>query len=171
MGCCGLALAVLAWGQAKGKPGLWEVTMQMSMDGAGAPQTPQPPPGAQLPPGKQTPSSLEPFTTQVCLTQAMIDKYEDQLPTLPGSTCQRSDVVTTPNGMTVKLTCTGQVNVTGTAQATFADENTIKSTIHMTGTIQKGSTSRPVDVTIETTSFYKGADCGSVKPVTMPASQ
>ena len=40
VGCCGLALAVLAWGQARQKAGLWEVTTQMNMGGADAPQMP-----------------------------------------------------------------------------------------------------------------------------------
>ena len=74
VGCCGLALAAFAWSQAKQKPGLWEVTSQMNM--AGAPQMPQLPPGVQLPPGMQMPASpFAPHTTEVCVTQAMIDKY------------------------------------------------------------------------------------------------
>ena len=53
--CCVLAVAALAQAQSGRKPGLYEVTSQMSMGGAGAPQMPQMPQGTQLPPGMQMP--------------------------------------------------------------------------------------------------------------------
>jgi hypothetical protein len=34
-----------------------------------------------------------------------------------------------------------------------------------------GANSSPVEYTVESTSTYKGADCGSVKPLPMPASK
>jgi hypothetical protein len=34
-----------------------------------------------------------------------------------------------------------------------------------------GSSSRPMDVTIQATSVYKGPDCGTVKPFAMPAAK
>ena len=52
VGCCGVALTALAWGQSQRKAGLWEVTSQINM--AGMPQMPQLPPGTQLPPHKHT---------------------------------------------------------------------------------------------------------------------
>jgi len=170
VGCCGLALAVSAWGQAKPKPGLWETTTQMTM--AGAPQMPQLPPGTQLPPGVQMPASpFAPHTTQVCVTQAMIDRYGSPYSNPQRGNCQVTDVSITPGGMTAKLICTGQMNTTGTVQTTIVDANTTKMTMHMTGTMQMGSNSRPVDMTVQSTSTYKGPDCGSVQPLPMPASK
>jgi hypothetical protein len=73
--------------------------------------------------------------------------------------------------MTAKLICTGQMNTTGTVQTTIVDANTTKMTMHMTGTMQMGQNSRPVDMTVQSTSTYKGPDCGSVQPLPMPASK
>ena len=63
------------------------------------------------------------------------------------------------------------MNATGTVQTTFVDANTTKTTVHITGTMQMGQNSQPVDMTMQSTSTYKGPDCGSVKPLAMPASQ
>jgi hypothetical protein len=41
----------------------------------------------------------------------------------------------------------------------------------MSGTMQMGQNSHPVDMTVNSTSVYKGADCGSVKPFAMPGQQ
>ena len=170
VGCCGLALAVLAWGQSKQKPGLWETTTQMSM--AGMPQMPQLPPGTQLPPGVQMPASpFAPHTSEVCVTQAMIDKYGSPYSNPQRGDCQVTDIVMKPDGMTAKIVCTGQMNATGTVQTTFVDSNTTKTNVHITGTMQMGSNSRPMDMTMQSTSTYKGPDCGSVQPLPMPPSK
>lgn len=172
VGCCLIAMST--WAQAqKQKPGLWEVTTQMSMNGASAPQMPQMPPGVQLPPGINMPSSpYAPHTSQVCVTQAMIDKYGGPSSTPPNGNCKVTDVVMKPDGMTANITCTGTMNTTGTVQSTWtADGSTTSTTIHMTGTMQMGPHSGPIDMTINANSTYKGSDCGSVKPVTMPTGQ
>jgi hypothetical protein len=82
-----------------------------------------------------------------------------------------TNVVMTPTGMTANMVCTGQMNATGTVQTTFVDANTTKTTVHLTGTMQTGSTTSPFDMTTQSTSTYEGPDCGSVKPLAMPASQ
>lgn len=173
---CVCAVAALAWAQAGRKPGLYEITSTMSMGGAGAPQMPQMPqlpPGVQLPPGMQMPqmaSPSAPHTTQVCVTQAMIDKYGGPSPAPQHGQCQVTDISFKDNGMTAKINCTGQMNATGTVDTTWTDANTSQTKVHITGTMQMGSTSRPIDMTVQSTSVYKGADCGDVKPPPMPAS-
>lgn len=170
VGCCGIALAALAWSQSQRKAGLWEVTTQMNM--AGAPQMPQLPPGTQLPPGMQMPASpFAPHTSQVCVTQAMIDKYGSPYSNPPRGDCKVTNVSMRPDGMSATISCTGQMNATGTVQATFVDANTTTMTMHITGTMQMGPNSRPLDMTVQSTSKYKGADCGSVQPLAMPAGQ
>jgi hypothetical protein len=37
--------------------------------------------------------------------------------------------------------------------------------------MQMGQNSRPIDVTMQSKSVYKGPDCGSVKPMEMPAAK
>jgi hypothetical protein len=169
---CALTVAALAQAQSGRKPGLYEVTSQMSMAGAGAPQMPsmpQLPPGTQLPPGMQMPASpFAPHTTQVCVTQAMIDKYGGPSPAPQHGQCKVTDVSMKSNGMTAKIVCTGQMNATGTVETTWTDANSSQTKMHMTGTMQMGSNSGPIDMTMQSTSVYKGPDCGSVKPPPMP---
>jgi len=142
-----VALGAQAQGQSR-KPGLWEITATVSM--AGMPQMPQ----------------MGAHTTQVCVTQAMIDKYGSAYSGPQQKDCQTTDVSVTPTGMTAKIVCTGQMSMTGTVTATFVDANTTKSTMHMT--MNMGG--RSMDMTTESTSTYKGPDCGSVKPLAVPAS-
>ena len=172
--CCVFAVAVFAWAQAGRRPGLYEVTSTMSMGGAGAPQMPQMPqlpPGVQLPPGMQMPQSpYAPHTMQVCVTQAMIDKYGGPSPAPHHGQCQVTDISMKSNGMTAKIICTGQMSGTGTVETTWTDANSSQTKMHMTGTMQMNSGSTPIDMTVQSSSVYKGADCGDVKPMTMPAS-
>jgi hypothetical protein len=182
LGCCVLTLTALAWAQSRPKAGLWEVTTSMSMggsqmpQGAQMPQNIQLPPGVKLPPGMQMPqaggSSFGGTTTQVCVTQAMVDKYggPSPAPQNRGADCQVTDVVVKDNGMTANISCTGQMTGTGTVESTWTDGGaTTSSTVHIKGTVQHGSNSMPVDMTMQSKSVFKGADCGNVKPVAMPA--
>ena len=172
LACCLMALTAFAQAQSKQKPGLWEVTSSMSMGSAGTPAAPQLPPGVQLPPGMQMPGGpMAPRTTQVCVTQAMIDKYGGPYSNPQRGDCQASNISLKDSGMTATITCTGQVTATGTVETAFVDANTTQTKVHMTGTMQMGPNSRPIDMTIQSKSVYKGADCGSVKPMVMPASK
>jgi hypothetical protein len=169
--CCLLGFAANSYGQSKQKPGLWEVTSSMSMSGV-APEMPQLPPGVKLPPGVQMPQVASPFaprTVQMCVTQAMIDKYGGPYSNPPQGDCKVTDIVIKPDGMTAKLVCSGQMSGTGTIQSTWSDANSTKSTLHFAGTMQMESNSQPVNMTVQSTSTYKGPDCGKVKPVTVPA--
>lgn len=111
-----------------------------------------------------------PHTSQVCVTQAMINKYGGASPAPPSknSDCKMTNVSVTAKGMTATMVCTGQMNTTGQVEATFVDANTTTTKMHITGTMQMGPNSRPVDMTMQATSVYKGPDCGNVKPFEMP---
>jgi hypothetical protein len=159
--CCLPMLVTAAQGQAKGKPGLWEVTSQMTI--AGMPQMPQMPQGVQSP--------FAPHTSQVCVTQAMVDKYGGPMSQPPRGDCQTTNIVMKPDGMTAEISCTGQMIAKGTVTSTFTDGNSYNTTVHIVGTMQMGQNSRPVDMTMQANGVYKGPDCGSVKPITMPAGQ
>jgi hypothetical protein len=149
VGLCAVALAAQAKSQSR-KPGLWEVTTQMSMTGgpAGMPQMPS-------------------HTTQVCVTQAMIDKYGGPYSNPQQGNCQVTNVQLTASGMTANLTCSGQMKMTGTVQTAFVDANTTKTTVQMTMAMGPNT----MNMTTQATSVYKGSDCGSVKPLAMPPSQ
>ena len=167
--CCFIALTAMAQGQAR-KAGLWEVTTQMSMGGASAPQMPQMPAGMQMPPGMKMPASpYAPHTSQVCVTQAMVDKYGGPYSAPPHGDCKMTDIVMKPTGMTAKMVCTGALSATGAVETTFVDAGTSKTSVHIVGTMQMNQGSHPIDMTMTSMSSYKGSDCGSVQPMTVPA--
>jgi hypothetical protein len=53
----------------------------------------------------------------------------------------------------------------------LAEPDHAKGKVHFTGTMQMGPNSRPIEWTSESTSVYKGPDCGSVQPLPMPADK
>jgi hypothetical protein len=161
LGCCLFAVAILAWAQGTRKPGLWEITSTMTWQ-----QSPMPP-GMQAPPG--SPFGGGPRTTQVCVTQAQIDKYGAPPPQTRGD-CQMTGIQIRPTGMSATMACTGRVVGSGSVEATFIDSEHAKSKVHFTGTMAMGPNSRPIEWTMESTSTFKSADCGSVQPVATPAN-
>ena len=164
LSCTFLLAGLAAHAQSSRKPGLYEVTSTMSFGGMSMPQMP---PGAQMPPGGNPMAA--PHTTQVCVTQEMINKYGGPNPTPQRGTCQITDLSLKPNGMTATISCTGQMTATGTVESTWTPDGTGKSTVHLNGTM--GPSARPMDITMQASSVYKGADCGSVQPMQMPASK
>jgi hypothetical protein len=158
--CCALALAVLAIAQSRQKPGLWEVTTRMTWQ-----QSPFPT-GPGIP--DMTSAMSAPHTMSMCLSQDMIDKYGGPLPQSHHNECQAQNVKMGANGMTADWVCNGSMKGKGTIESSLTDENHITSKVHFTGAMQMGPDSKPVEWTSESTSVYKGADCGKVKPIEMP---
>jgi hypothetical protein len=157
LGCTLLATAVYVWAQTR-KPGLWDTTTTMTWQ-----QSPMPA-GMTMAPGVKSPFGGGPTTTQVCLTQAQIDKYGTEMPQTRGD-CQVTNVVMKPGGMTADMACTGQMTGKGTMQASWTDDEHATSKVHFLGSMQMGPNSKPVEWTSTSTSVFKSADCGSVKPI------
>jgi hypothetical protein len=107
-----------------------------------------------------------PHTAQVCLTQAMIDKYG--APVSQNRDCQITNVVMKPTGMTAEMVCTGKMSGHGEMESSWTDGNVAQGKVHFVGTMGAGPNSVPVEWTVASTSVYKGPDCGSVKPMPMP---
>jgi hypothetical protein len=164
--CCLFAVAILASAQSARKAGLWETTTTMTIAGQ---QMPQMPPGMQMPPGAGSPFGA-PKTTQVCVTQAMIDRFGGPSPSVPNRNgdCKMTNISLKPGSMTAKMECTGNMNATGTVESTWTDSYTANTKVHITGTMQMGQNTRPVDIMMQSRSVYKGTDCGSVQPVPIP---
>jgi len=155
--CCVFVLTTVASAQSTRKPGLWETESSMTFQ-----QSPLPP-GIQAPPG--SPFSGAPRTTQVCVTQAMIDKYGGPAVTPGRGDCQMTGISLTATGMTATMACTGQMAGNGTVSTTWTMGASSQTKVHFTGTMQMGPRSAPVGWTMQATSTYKGPDCGNVKPV------
>jgi hypothetical protein len=160
IGCCLVAVAVLAWAQSTRKPGLWEMTTTMTWQ-----QSPMPP-GMQPPPG--SPFAGGPRTTQVCLTQAMINKYGAPMPQSHNGDCQIANVVLKATSMTADWICSGRMAGNGTLESSWAIPDHAIGKVHFVGTMQAGPNAMPIEYTINSSSVYKGPDCGSVQPPPMP---
>jgi hypothetical protein len=57
---------------------------------------------------------------------------------------------------------------TGNMESHWTADGHATGKLHFTGTMQMGSRSTPVEWTTNSTSVYKGPDCGNVKPLAMP---
>jgi hypothetical protein len=156
LSCCAVGLATIALAQTR-KAGLWEVTSTMTLQ-----QSPLP---AGVNPPADSPLSSAPRTTQVCLTQSMIDKYGTPLP--QNGDCQFSNVKKEDHGMTADLTCSGRMVGKGTFESSWTDSEHAKGTSHFTGTVQTRMGEKPIEWTRVSTSVFKNADCGDVKPLAM----
>jgi hypothetical protein len=155
--CCALAAAVVAWAQTR-KAGLWEMTTTMTLQ-----QSPFPP-GMAIP--ANSPLNPAPRTTQVCLTQAMIDKYGAPVP--PRNDCRLANVQKGELGMTADLVCSGRMTGKGELTSSWPDPEHAKGSVHFIGTVQAGPNPRPIEWTQQSSSVFKGPDCGDVKPLPMP---
>jgi hypothetical protein len=153
---------MLLFAQANRRPGLYETNTTMTWQ-----QSPFPP-GAPMPGGANSPFGGGPHSTQVCITQEMIDKYGGPTPQSRGD-CQVQNVVKNATGMTADYVCTGHMSGTGKLEATWSETGQGHSKVHFAGTVQMGQRSTPVEWTMDSTSTFKGPDCGSVKPMAMPA--
>jgi hypothetical protein len=154
LSCCLFAVAVAAGAQSLRKPGLYQTTSNMVWL-----QSPMPA-GMSMP-------GMGPQTSQICLTQAWIDKYGAPVPTSKGD-CQITNVVLRPTGMTADMVCTGKMPGKATVESSWPDGVTATGKVHFLGSMQMGPNSKPIEWTIDSTSTYKGPDCGSVKPMALP---
>ena len=163
VGCCLVAAAMLLFAQANRKPGLYETTATMTWQ-----QSPFPA-GMQMPAGGNSPFGGGPHTSQVCITQEMIDRYGGPMPQSRGD-CQVKNMVKSATGMTADYVCTGQMSGSGKLEASWTETGQSHSKVHFTGNMQMGQRSTPVEWTMDSTSTFKGSDCGSVKPMAVPAN-
>jgi hypothetical protein len=156
MGCCLFVVTIFAGAQAIRKPGLWVTTSNMTWQHSPMPN------GMTMP-------SMGPQTTQVCLTQAWIDKYGAPM-AQNSKDCQISNVSLHATGMTADMVCTGRMAGKGTLSSSWSDGNSARGKVHFAGSMQMGSNSMPIEWTMDFSSAYKGADCGSVKPLPLPSN-
>jgi hypothetical protein len=155
--CFGISLTAQAQSR---KAGLWDVTSTMTWQ-----QSP-------FPAGMSAPAN-SPFgggahTNAVCITQEQIDKFGAP-PPQTRSDCQVANVVKSATGMTAEIACSGTMSGKGTIVASWTDDDHTISKMHFAGTMQAGPSPKPVEWTVDSTSVFKSADCGSVKPIVPPS--
>jgi hypothetical protein len=147
--------AVILSAQSR-KAGLWEITTTMTWQKA--PSVP----GAE---GSRLMGGTH--TAKVCLTPQMIDKYGALLPQSRGQ-CSIANKVILPGSISADYVCQGIMTGKGALKSTWSDTEHEMGTLHFTGTFQVGAEAQPVEWTTESTSVFKSADCGSVKPAALP---
>jgi hypothetical protein len=148
-------LALLASAQAR-KTGLWEMTSTTTWQ-----QSPMPAGMANSPTAPTT------RTTQVCLTQQQIDKYNAIIPSMTAG-CHLTNVVKKANGMTGDMICTGRMSGKATLESSATDSEHATGKMHFVGSIELGGTSKPIEWTANSNSVFKSPDCGAVKPMVAP---
>jgi hypothetical protein len=159
-----LCLVATAFAGAQGrKPGLWEMTSTMTWQQSPFPAGVTPPAGSPFAGG--------PRTTEICLTQAIIDKYGVPPPQSRAGECSFTDVQKSDHGMTGNMVCTGRMTGNGTVASSWTDPEHATGKVHFTGTMQGRNGTMPVEWTLESTSVFKSADCGSVQPSPIPADK
>jgi len=137
------------------KPGLWEMTTTTTWQKApmiGGE-------GARMQGGTHT--------TQLCLTQEMIDDYGALLPQGRGQ-CTIQNRVTTDSKTTGDYVCTGPMDGKGSLESTWTDSEHVVGKVHFVGTFLVGSQRQPIEWTTESSSEFKSANCGAVKPHPLP---
>lgn len=158
--CCLVAAAAVARAQDR-KPGLWEMTSTMTWQ-----QSPFPA-NMPMPPGGNSPFGGGKHVSQVCLTQAMIDRYGAPVPQSRGG-CQVANIVKSSSSMSADWICSGAMSGKGTLESHWSEDGHATGKVHFVGSLQMGPNAVPVEWTIDSTSEYKGPDCGSVQPMPMP---
>ena len=155
MSYCALAVAGMAFAQARPKPGLWEMTTNMTWQ------------VFPYPAATDMPDVFRGYPIKVCVTQEMIDQYGAPLPP-HNKECQASNVKISDDGMEADWVCRGTTTGKGTVRSSWMDENHVTTRIHFIGTMRTTPLPQPAEWTRVTTSVYKGSDCGKVKPLVQP---
>jgi len=115
-------VATLFAGAQGRKPGLWEMTSTMTWQ-----QSPFP---AGMTPPAGSPFAGGPSTRQVCLSQAIIDKYGAPPPQSRAGDCSFADVQKSDHGMTAKMVCSGRMTGNGTVESSWSDAEHASGKVH-----------------------------------------
>ena len=150
---CLFSLVALAHGQNV-QPGLYENTTEVTWQ-----QSPFPP-GMNMP---QSSMGEGKHTTEVCVTQAQIDRYGPIVPERWGQGCHLTNIVKSAGGMHAELVCKGEVEGQGSFDAVWGPESG-GGQLHFLGQMVTREFTAPIEFTSKLVSVYKGRNCGNVKP-------
>jgi hypothetical protein len=106
-------------------------------------------------------------TSQVCLTQEMIDDYGVLMPQGRGN-CSIENKVVKGNTITGDYVCSGLMAGKGELESVWVDTEHAKGKVHFQGTYLVGNERQPIEWTTESTSTFKSTSCGLIKPKQLP---
>jgi len=164
------ALAAHAEGIAM-KPGLWERTVTTQMPGA--PAMPDLPDLSQLPPEQRAQieqsmamMSGKPVVERECVTPEMLKRWEDFAhDDDAGERCTRSVKEQTPKRVVMTMSCEGG-RMTGTMEMNAPTPGRMTGSATLVSQREGG----PHTTKMKFDSKWLGADCGDVKPRSMPGA-
>lgn len=157
------------------KPGLWEVTSQVQLqggaDGGSAAAANLQAELAKLPPEQRkmvedmmakNGVGLKPGGTgaalRVCISKEMAER--SQLPTAQRGDCKTETSQRSASGMAIKFTCTNPPS-SGEGQVSFSGDSAYSVKMAVTTTLQ----GKPEKANISASGQWLAADCGAVKPL------
>lgn len=138
------------------KAGLWTITTTMTWQKS-----------PFIPGTVEGPAKGGTHSSDVCLTQEMIDQWGALLPQARGQ-CTIANKVMVQGGMNAEWVCTGRMTGKGSLETLWTDLDHAKGKVHFVGTFLVGNDQKPIEWTTESTSVFKSADCGGVKPPPLP---
>lgn len=155
-----LLLAPVAAHAAHGRPGLWKITSTTEL-----PNMPHMPPElmARMK-ARGMPIPGQPIVTEICMTREQVAMDRPPSVERNGQSCTSKLLSQSASAVTTEVTCHGKVEGKGRAMVSWRGSDHYEGTYvfrgSMEGKVQQISTSYTGD-------FVK-ADCGGVKPMTMP---
>ena len=158
LGCLACLGSLVAPAATSRKPGLWEINSSTTW------QKSPSLPGVN---GKRLPSGSH--VQQVCLTREMIEDYGALLPQSRGQ-CTVENRVLRPGKMTGEYVCKGMMMGKGSIDSVWSDDEHSIGTVHFLGTMVVGHDMEPVEWTTQSRATFKSSDCGTVRPMPLPAS-
>jgi len=150
------------------KLGLWEITVKTNMSGAAMPtQAPRMSDEdlAKLPPSTRAQieqamkaASGAPMTTRQCMTKEKLEKNSFGQAQRPNQNCTQTITKNTKTVMEANVVCTSPPS-TGSVHMEATSPTAYQGTVHSKST-QRG---REMEVNMEMSGKWIGADCGDVK--------
>lgn len=142
------------------KPGLWEITMQSTRDGA-AQQMPKLTPQQQAQMEKMgikiPASGAGGVTLQTCLTKEQVERDEPPKPRDDArQKCEQKDMKRSGNTVSWKMVCTGEHPMTGTGSMTMQSAEAYSTTMNM---VAQDPKSGPVAMSSNMQGKWLGAEC------------
>jgi Protein of unknown function (DUF3617) len=174
--CVAFLIAMPVVGSAQSvKPGLWEVTSQVQLQGGqstgGAAAANLQAELAKLPPEQRkmvedmmakNGVGIKPGGTgtalRVCISKEMAER--SLLPTAQRGDCKAETSQRSVSGMAIKFTCTNPPS-SGEGQVSFSGDSAYSMKMAVTTTVQ----GKPEKANISASGQWLAADCGAVKPL------
>ena len=153
-----IVLAPAAAWAAHGKPGLWTISTTMQM--ANMPKIPPEAMAMMKSRGMSMPGMGEPITSQICMTQEMVNADKPPAMNQHEESCTTKILNQTSSSVSAETTCHGRMDGVGRSQMSWRGNEHYEGTYSFKGTAE----GHPQEMNSHFTGDFVKADCGAVKP-------